>query len=181
MFWKIPGKWRNIVSTIQVSFSSMTQTSLSLLPRGPLLFREYLLFNFCFLIEFVEIIHDNWNREWDTEHPADGASCNIQTPLHFPSVILVFFRLTWSHKFSKPCCGGDVPVSHWGHGDDCPVKCLQWSKVMNGEIEKPIRGQVINWIGSLLMNYNRRRSMDYAVNTWGMDMNMVPGSSFSPT
>ena len=51
---------------------------------------------------------------------------------------------------------------------------------MNGEIEKPIRGQLINWIESLFMNYNRRRSMDYA-NTWGMDMNMVPGSSFSPT
>ena len=28
---------------------------------------------------------------------------------------------------------------------------------MDGQIEKPIRGQLINWIKSLLMNYNRRR------------------------
>ena len=53
----------------------------------------------------------------------------------FKSLIQTGLIFTWSHQFSKPGCGGDVPVANRGHGDDRPVQSLQYSTVQYSTVQ----------------------------------------------
>ena len=52
-------------------------TSLSLFPWCSFLLGQDFLFNFCFLIELVEIIDDDWYWQRNAENPTDGTSYTI--------------------------------------------------------------------------------------------------------